>query len=513
MADASHGATGAPGKRKLFAFTAMLLVGLVTSQVAAGLPSGPYKWYSRIVGVSTMFCLSFLMVNVGHEFEIDKSNLKGYGKDYAVAMSAAGLPWIFVAVWLYYALPGSGLTWGTALLIARFAAPTSAGILFSMLEAAGFKETWLFRKARILAIFDDLDTILLMIPLKMILVGAKWELAIDAAFVSVCLAIAWQKLHRVRFQSSWSWTLLYSFLVTGLCEGLYFLSQGRVHVEVLLPAFALGCVTRMCQEDDDWCEVRDEEKEERVKSVISTFFMLLVGMSMPALFTGGQARLGALATAGHVFVVTILMIIGKMLLLACYKDESDFRTRLALSLGMCPRGEVGAGVIAISLGLGMRGPAITIAVLSLAVNLLLSTGFIMMIDRLMRGQSTSPSEVGTSSPSSTAALPQRLAGLRQSSLRPGFRGLGLSPRRAALHNEVPMLGWAQRPLLAPAGLARVPGCFAVPLHACSTCKMSENSLGGSREGSSRLTTSVPVLLAAVLASKAIRKKLRGSCHK
>ena len=41
-----------------------------------------------------------------------------------------------------------------------------AGILFSMLEAAGMKETWLFQKARVLAIFDDLDTILLMVPLK-----------------------------------------------------------------------------------------------------------------------------------------------------------------------------------------------------------------------------------------------------------------------------------------------------------------------------------------------------------
>ena len=50
-------------------------------------------------------------------------------------MSAAGLPWIFVALWLHFALPNSGLAWGSALLMARFAAPTSAGILFNMLEA------------------------------------------------------------------------------------------------------------------------------------------------------------------------------------------------------------------------------------------------------------------------------------------------------------------------------------------------------------------------------------------
>ena len=37
-----------------------------------------------------------------------------------------------------------------------------------VLDARGGRvlATWLFRKARILAIFDDLDTVLLMIPLR-----------------------------------------------------------------------------------------------------------------------------------------------------------------------------------------------------------------------------------------------------------------------------------------------------------------------------------------------------------
>ena len=40
-----------------------------------------------------------------------------------------------------------------------------------MLAATGLSATWLFRKARILAIFNDLDTVLLMIPLKMLMIG------------------------------------------------------------------------------------------------------------------------------------------------------------------------------------------------------------------------------------------------------------------------------------------------------------------------------------------------------
>eukprot|EP00408_Alexandrium_pacificum_P068790 CAMPEP_0171180676 /NCGR_PEP_ID=MMETSP0790-20130122/13878_1 /TAXON_ID=2925 /ORGANISM="Alexandrium catenella, Strain OF101" /LENGTH=552 /DNA_ID=CAMNT_0011645613 /DNA_START=61 /DNA_END=1719 /DNA_ORIENTATION=+ len=479
MASSGDGSEGAQGNGKLFVYTAMLLSGLACSQVAAKTMSAvSYASYGKIVGVMTMFSLSFLMVKVGHEFDIDRSNLGSYAKDYAVAMSAAGLPWILVALWLYYALPGSALGWSSALLMARFAAPTSAGILFNMLEAAGFKETWLFRKAQILAIFDDLDTILLMIPLKMLLVGFKWELAVDVAFVSLCLSMAWQRLHKIRFPSSWSWTMLYGALVTLLCEGLYWLSAGKVHVEVLLPAFAVGCMTRLCRETDEWCEVLDEHKEENAKSIVSIVFMLLVGLSMPSLFAAGPGQLSMAATAGHVFAVTVLMTIGKMLLLFCYKDEADLRTRLALSLGMCPRGEVGAGVIAISLGLGMQGSAVTVAVLSLAVNLVLSSGFIMLIDRLMRGHGhSSPPPQAAPAPTSMAAvaanerhrgnwLTYRSRGWRTTS-RP--QGLGLSPSSSLPRLRPGSAAWARpRPLGITAGshhrrvaVAAPLGCFSV----------------------------------------------------
>ena len=50
-----------------------------------------------------------------------------------------------MALWFIFVLP-TPLAWGDALIAARFAAPTSAGILFSMLEASGMKETWLFQK-------------------------------------------------------------------------------------------------------------------------------------------------------------------------------------------------------------------------------------------------------------------------------------------------------------------------------------------------------------------------------
>ena len=89
----------------------------------------------------------------------------------------------------------------------------------------------------------------------------------------------------------------------------------------------------------------------------------------------------------HVLAVSVLMIVGKMFPLCVYRDEANFKTRLALSLGMCPRGEVGAGVIVISLTFGIAGDAITIAVICLAINLVMSSFFIMAVKSLARSGS------------------------------------------------------------------------------------------------------------------------------
>jgi len=410
---------------KMIIFTVNLIVGLVLSQLAPEyLPPTVFFYYKQIVKLCTMFCLSFIMTHVGYEFDIDKSKKGQYGKDYLIAMTAAAFPWVFVAFWFVYCLgEGQGLPWGQALIAARFASPTSAGILFSMLEASGLKETWLFKKARILAIFDDLDTIILMVPLKVMVVGMQWELSIDLLFVVVLLAVAYIYLHRVKIPSSWSWTMLYAFIVTIVCEFVHFATHSpsfdpmdlvdTVHLEVLLPAFAVGCIA-VHQHDHGSSTHGEEEKggcsspstwtDDEVSGVVSAVFMIFVGLSMPPLFSDPAAHahhrlLGAAPDAhgssaaapldpsmlaAHVACVTVLMILGKMFPTFCYRDEAGVKTRLALSFGMCPRGEVGAGVIVISLGFGISGPAISIAVMALAINLSMSSGFIMLVKTLSK---------------------------------------------------------------------------------------------------------------------------------
>ena len=76
--------------------------------------------------------------------------------------------------------------------------------------------------------------------------------------------------------------------------------------------------------------------------------------------------------------------------MCCYRGEAGWRTRLALSLGMCPRGEVGAGVIVISISMGISGPAITVAVMALTVNLVCSSLFIASVVKLSSTDPQSP---------------------------------------------------------------------------------------------------------------------------
>ncbi len=50
---------------------------------------------------------------------------------------------------------------------------------------------------------------------------------------------------------------------------------------------------------------------------------------------------------------------------------------------MWPRGEVGAGILVLSLSYGIAGPIVSVATLSLALNLLLTGLFIWMAKRLL----------------------------------------------------------------------------------------------------------------------------------
>ncbi len=397
--------------RKVVVFSALLVAGLVASQWLPALAGGAYGHVAWLVHLATHVSLAFLMFHVGREFIIVKAALRLYAKDYVVAMVAAGLPWLLAAgYFLVVMLPSGALgrweAWKAALLVGRFASPTSAGILFAMLAAAGLGRTWVYGKARILAIFDDLDTVLFMIPLQAFIIGLVWELGVVLAVIAVQLWAAWTFFHRLRIPTRWFWVLGYSALIALVSEATRLLgdvveAEAPIQVEVLLPAFVLGCMARHTEGDDSPAALRVQKIEERVSTLNSALFVALVGLSMPpmlaglapaaggegpaapaaALFGGGPIGWGE--TVLHVLLLTILINLGKLVLAFCYRYEAGWRERLALGVAMCPRGEVGGGVLIISLGYGFGGPLVTVGMLCLVLNLVLTGAFIAAVKALL----------------------------------------------------------------------------------------------------------------------------------
>lgn len=156
--------------RKVLSFSGFLMLGLVISQFLPMIAGEGYGTVKVLSNILLYVCLSFIMINVGREFVLDKVRWKSYAEDYLIAMATAALPWFMIAIYyVFVLLPpdywNSWEAWKENLLLSRFAAPTSAGILFTMLAAIGLKSSWIYKKIQVLAIFDDLDTILLMIPL------------------------------------------------------------------------------------------------------------------------------------------------------------------------------------------------------------------------------------------------------------------------------------------------------------------------------------------------------------
>ena len=384
--------------RKVLSFSAFLMMGLLVSQILPGAVGEGYTTIKSVSDVLLYICLSFIMINVGREFVMDKTRWKSYAEDYFIAMATAAMPWLLIALYyVFVLLPpefwNSWEAWKENLLLSRFAAPTSAGILFTMLAAIGLKASWMYKKIQVLAIFDDLDTILLMIPLQIMMIGLRWQLIIVVLIVFLLLLFGWRQLSKYNWRQDWKAILFYSTLVFVATQSLYLISkglygeEGSIHIEVLLPAFILGMIMKHKE--------IDTPMERNVSTGISFLFMFLVGMSMPHFIgvnfaetqageysvTGSQEMMPWGVIALHVLIVSLLSNIGKLFPVFFYRDRK-FSERLALSIGMFTRGEVGAGVIFIALGYNLGGPALAISVLTIVLNLILTGIFVLWVKKL-----------------------------------------------------------------------------------------------------------------------------------
>jgi Kef-type K+ transport system membrane component KefB len=390
---------------KVGLYSLLLILGLAASQLGP-LAAGPsFALLDQPLRILTMTALAFIMIRVGCDFDIDKRQLGAYAGDFLVATTAAVLPWIFCA--FYFALVMAPQQrwndlsfWEQTLLLSAFAAPTSAGVLFSMLAAAGLGATWVFRKARILAIFDDIATILIVILLQMGTLGIVWQLGLIGVVNGLLLWLAWRYQHSLRLPRSFPWVFTYAAALAAICELLN--SVGRafdptipLHLEVLLPAFVLGASlarSRSMSADD---QALDTPAEKLAATAVTASFMFLAGASMPLIRVDHgfpialPVALPELPSFGvialHVAAITLLSNLGKMFLAFCYRREAAWRERLALGVSMFPRGEVGTGVLIISLAYGVGNTVLTVATLSLALNLVCTGLFIVIVKWLLSG--------------------------------------------------------------------------------------------------------------------------------
>ncbi len=393
--------------KKVLSFSLLLMLGLILSQTLPTLIGEGYEGAKNNTLTPLLsICLSFIMINVGREFELDKSHWRDYTADYFIAMATAALPWILIALYfIFVLLPstmwGEGQVWRESLLLSRFAAPTSAGILFAMLATLNLSKSWIYKKIQVLAIFDDLDTILLMIPLQMLMIGMKWQMGAMVAIVFLLLLFGWKKLEAYDIPQGWGAILGYSAAVVLITQAIYafthiyFGEENSIHIEVLLPAFVLGMVIKH--------KHHESKISERVTSAISLLFMFLVGLSVPFIMGGGFEHGGEAMISHvpmmswgeigfHVLMVSILSNVGKLVPVFFYRDRK-LSERLAVSVGMFTRGEVGAGVIFIAIGYNLGSNALIIAALTLVLNLILTGGFVVWVKRLAMKTYTPKEEV------------------------------------------------------------------------------------------------------------------------
>lgn len=355
--------------QKILLYSLLLIAGMIISQ------SGIFNGHAFWIREATMLCLAYIMMEVGLEFTIDKTKLSTYGVDCIVAFCAAALPWIFCAGYFHWMFD---ISLKDSLMIGLFAAPTSAGVLFTMLSAAGLSYTWVFQKARVLAIFDDLHTILLMIPLQIVFIGLAWDSLYAVVVILGLFACAYLFLHTLKLPASPPWLFFYGFIILLLLATVkHYLEFG---IEVLLPAFAWGCILK---NEEEVSETPHQPHHETLDNYIKAAFMFLVGCVLPPINLG-EIPLGIVGL--HVLALTILSNMGKLVPSLFYSNETSGNNRLALSFAMFPRGEVGAGVLLIAAGYGLRAEGIALGELSLALNLALTGLFILIAMKLIKSQ-------------------------------------------------------------------------------------------------------------------------------
>ena len=99
--------------KKVFLFSLFLVLGLVLSQCLPVWLGEAFLTAEKVAKTLMFVCLAFIMINVGREFELDKTKWRSYAADYFIAMATAAVPWIMVAFYYIFLFAADFLgKWG-----------------------------------------------------------------------------------------------------------------------------------------------------------------------------------------------------------------------------------------------------------------------------------------------------------------------------------------------------------------------------------------------------------------
>ena len=92
--------------RKIILFSLFLIIGLIGSQtIPTALNPEAFEKLKSFFDAMLYICLAFIMINVGREFELDKTKWKSYTEDYFIAMATAAVPWLLICGYFIFLMP------------------------------------------------------------------------------------------------------------------------------------------------------------------------------------------------------------------------------------------------------------------------------------------------------------------------------------------------------------------------------------------------------------------------
>lgn len=356
----------------------------VIGEMLAGVLIGPFalEWIhpGEIHSLVAQVGVVFLLFSIGLETKPrDMFRVGGV----AALVGFLGIVLPFIGGFLVLHL--SGHSTAESIFAGAALVATSVGITGRVLSDLGVLAT---RASRIIlgaAVIDDVLGMLVLAVVSSLAEGAVRWLSIGLLFaeaIGFVVFVAWigthvvARLHRPMLsmktrRPGFTFALL-------LCLGLS-VAAGEVGMAAIIGAFLAGLA--LAEKKEDWDL---EERAEGVRTFLSPFFFVVLGMNLDLASFASPGILGLAA------VLTAVAIVGKLVGCGVGALSLGLKNSLRVGVGMIPRGEVGLIVALLGMQTGIVSHPVYAMVIFMVVVTTVTAPFALIL--LYRERSRSPEE-------------------------------------------------------------------------------------------------------------------------